>query len=376
MTEQTRSRAAEALRRLEAWGRQRAWAGADPYDGLNATRVPHPLTQSVLGKRVLTQAVKRSPVNLRPLLGVPPGRSPVTFANLATAYALNGFLPDETARVRCEDALRELEGLRSPGFDEPCWGYHFDVQTRVFFYPAHSPNTIATSYAGRALLDARRTGKAERVGEFFLRHVPQTDDPPGAYFGYLVGDRTPIHNASMLVCALLARLAAVTGRADFAQAAERGVEWTVERQRADGSWPYGARAGLEWVDGFHTGYVLESLMACRDAGLAVDSAALESGLDYYESRLFLPDGTPRYLPDSTWPVDVQCAAQGIQTLAIAGRLEVARRVVEWAIANLQRRDGAFIFQRRRLWANRVAHMRWAAAPMAMALAHYLHHESQ
>ena len=46
------------------------------------------------------------------------------------------------------------------------------------------------------------------AGDFFLRHVPQTDAEPGAYFGYLPGDDTPIHNANMLVAALLARLAA------------------------------------------------------------------------------------------------------------------------------------------------------------------------
>jgi hypothetical protein len=147
----------------------------------------------------------------------------------------------------------------------------------------------------------------------------------------------------------------------------------VSRQRDDGSWPYGEKPGLEWVDGFHTGYVLECLMACRDAGVEVDAAALERGLDFYADELFLADGTPKYLPGSVWPVDVQCAAQGIQTFAIAGRPDVATRAVEYALDHLQRRDGAFVFQRRRLWSNRVAHLRWAAAPMAMALAHYLRH---
>jgi hypothetical protein len=36
---------------------------------------------------------------------------------------------------------------------------------------------------------------------------------------------------------------------------------------------------------------------------------------------------------------------------------------------LRRRDGAFIFQRRRLWQNRTAHIRWSAAPMLLALTH-------
>jgi hypothetical protein len=371
LAELTDSRAADALRRLESWGWERGWTGADPYDGLSARRVPAALLRPVRAKQVLTQVVKRSPLNLRPLLGVPPGRSPVTFANLATTYALNGFLDEAEAKRRTGDVLATLDTLRSPGYEEPCWGYHFDVQTRVFFYPAFSPNTIATSYAGRALLDAGRVEEAERVGDFFLRHVPQTGDEPGAFFGYLVDDRTPIHNASLLVCALLARLAAATGRDDFRTAAARGVEWSVARQRPDGSWPYGERPGLEWVDGFHTGYVLECLMACDAAGVGVDADVLKSGIDFYARELFEADGTPKYYPTSTYPVDVQCAAQGIQTFAIAGRSGDATRVLDYALRELQRPDGAFVFQRRRRWVNRVPHMRWAAAPMAMALAHYV-----
>ena len=69
------------------------------------------------------------------------------------------------------------------------------------------------------------------AAEFFARHVPQTATPTGAYFGYLPGDRTPIHNASMLVCALFARLARLLGRDDLGLRASAGVEYTVSHQR-------------------------------------------------------------------------------------------------------------------------------------------------
>ena len=144
-----------------------------------------------------------------------------------------------------------LAELRATTFREPCWGYHFDVQTRVFFYPRTSPNTIATAFAGLGLLDAYELAGVDSAlepaigaGEFFIRRIPQTEAEPGAYFGYLPDDRTPIHNANMLVAALLARLARVAGRADFADAARAAVEYTVSRQRSDGEWPYGEQPGL------------------------------------------------------------------------------------------------------------------------------------
>jgi len=369
----------DAAKELEAWGSARGWSGTDPYDGLNAERLFTPLLRSGRGRQVATQLVKRSPLNLRPLLGIHEAQSSAALAQVASAYAHNGFLHDDEASEKLAGSLAALESLRCEGFEEPCWGYHFDVQTRVFFYPRGAPNTIATAFAGLGLLDGfEATGEqrwlelAHGAGNFFLHNVPQTEDRSGAYFGYLVGDRTPIHNANVLVCALLARLAGHTGRHDFRDAAQAGVAYTVSRQRDDGSWPYGEEPHLGWVDGFHTGYVLESLLVCDHAGLDGGlRSALESGLDFYRREFFLADGTPKYLPNAVFPIDTQCAAQGIQTFARAGDDKTACRVFEFARRKLHRRDGAFIFQRRRLWRNGTPHMRWSAAPMMVALTHLL-----
>jgi hypothetical protein len=383
-----RQRAAltDAMRRLEAWGRERGWTGSDPYDGLNATRLAAPIKRSALGRRVLTQLVKRSPLDLRRLLGIGAGRSAAALAQVASSYSL-GAIPGEDGRSRLAETTRDLLRLRCVGFDEPCWGYHFDVQTRVFFYSSTSPNTIATVFAAMALVDAfEAAGEtpllelATQAGDFFLRHVPQTGDGDGAFFGYLVGDRTPIHNANALVCALLARLARHTGRADMRIAAEAGLGWTCANQRPDGSWPYGERPHLQWVDNFHTGYVLDALMYSADAGVEVDGGlALERGLAYYRRALFLEDGTPKYTPASVYPIDAQCVAQAIHTMALAGTHEPTYGVFAWSVfdfarRHMQRSDGSYLFQRRRLWKNGASHIRWMAAPMLQALARLQHSE--
>ena len=381
-----RAALADALRRLEAWGRERGWTGSDPYDGLNATRLAGPLKRSALGRRVLTQLVKRSPHDLRRLLGIGAGRSAAALAQVASSYAL-GAVPGEEGRSRLAESLRDLLALRCAGFDEPCWGYHFDVQTRVFLYPSTSPNTIATVFAGMALIDAyEATGEtqllelATETGEFFLRHVPQTRDGDGGFFGYLVGDRTPIHNANALVCALLARLVNHTGRTDMRTAAETGLRWTCANQRPDGAWPYGERPHLQWVDNFHTGYVLDALMYSADGGVDLDGGvALERGLAYYRRALFLEDGTPKYTPSSIYPIDAQCVAQAIHTMALAGMGEPAYGAFAWSVfdfarRHMQRGDGSYLFQRRRLWKNGASHIRWMAAPMLQALARLQHSE--
>ncbi len=379
--------ARKLARRLDAWGSERGWQGSDPYEGLNARRgAVAPLKRFPLGRRLLIQTVKRSPLDLRRPLGIPQSASAASVAWAISAYARNGFLGEEEARRRLDDCLALLRSLRLPGFGGSCWGYHFDVQSRVFFYPSTTPNTIATAFAGLALLDAYAAlgdpallAEATEAGQFFLRHVPQTDDAPGAFFGYLPGDRSPIHNSNLLVASLLARIAQEgAGNEGFAEAAEAAVTYTTARQHPDGSWPYGERPGLEWVDNFHTGYVLDALRTCADAGVAAEQAetAWRRGITYYRRRLFLPDGTPRYYADKTLPIDAQCVAQGIQTLAIAAPHEPATAPQAWAVLDfalrrMVRRDGLPIFQRRRFWANRAVHVRWVAAPMLLALSHLL-----
>jgi len=380
-----RAAAQDAARALERWGSAREWAGPDPYEALNAKRMAPALRRSPLLQRLVTQAVKRSPFDLRPLLGIEPATSAATLGLVASAYARNGFLSEQVAASNLRDAIHKLEQLRCARFEDACWGYHFDVQTRVFFYPRTNPNAIATAFVGLGLLDAYELAGEEHglvlarsAGDFFISHVPQTVTDRGAYFGYLAGDTTPIHNANMLVCALLARLARLTEREDFRDAAAAGVQYTVSRQRPDGSWPYGEQPHLVWVDGFHTGYVLDCLLTCIEAGVAHSGTedAWSRGARFYARALIEADGTPRYTPESRYPVDGQCVAQAIQTLARAGRrepelVERAWAVFGYAIRRFARADGAFAFQRRRLWLNRTPHPRWVQAPMLAALTHLI-----
>lgn len=366
------------LGEIDRWGTERDWIGTDPYDGLNARRVPAFVKRHPLTRTVLIQCVKRSPVNLRPLLGIPREANAASIAWVLSAYSVFPHLDGSNL----DSLVARLLSMRSARFAEPCWGYHWPFQSRVFLYDREEPNTIATTYAAMALLDAHeRTGDerllevARGAGDFFLRHVPQTPAAHGAYFGYWPGDQTPIHNANMHVCGLLARLSVSCGDDRYADPARRGLEYCLAHQRDDGSWPYGELPNLGWVDNFHTGYVLDSLEECRRAGLDDRvPAALERGLAYYDRELFLEDGIPKYYADAIYPVDSQCVAQAIQTMAIASArdprlLERALSVFEFALRRMRRRDGAFLFQRRRFWHNATPHVRGTMASMHLALAH-------
>lgn len=380
--EAVRHRVAAVARAVDSWGEARKWVGSDPYDGGNATRIVSPLRRSRWGRIVLTQLVKRCPLDLRRVLGIPAGLSSVTVANVAAAHALGGFLSDDIHAARLASSVDLLSTLRLDAYPEPSWGYHWDTQTRVMYYPRTEPNAIATAFAGLALLDAHdRLGDpnalelAAGAAEWFLRRVPRTRTAGGTFFGYVAGDVTPIHNANLLACALIARVGARIGRDDMAATAADGVAYTVAHQRPDGAWLYGETPSTNWVDGFHTGYVLDALRICQQSGVAGDvEDARRRGMDFYRRELFLSDGTPKYYERATYPIDAMSVAQGIQTFALsatedASCLGQAIIIFEYAMRRMWRGDGRFLFQRRRLWVNPAAHMRWVQSPTLRALSH-------
>jgi hypothetical protein len=353
----------EAIARIRAWGEARDWQGYDPYDGLNSPAAPWLSLGTRTGRRVLTQAVKLSPVNLRPALGIRPSWNAKALALVASAYARTwAATGDDLAR---RHAVRWLEWLEDHPADAGtglAWGYHFDVQTRFFRYPRGTPNTIATSFAAHAFLDARHLLADERWSSAAARAATYLEDHmrTEGYFRYLPGEDALVHNANLLACAVLVR----AGRPESARQA---LETSLRHQRADGSWPYAEGASGSWVDNFHTAYVLESLAACAPVFPQAHSA-LERGLAFWERELFLDDGTPKYDLTHVHPIDAHCYASAIDAWVAAGRPESARRTARRLIERMLDPSGYVWFQQRRLWTSRVPFVRWTTAPTFRALA--------
>jgi hypothetical protein len=360
----------DVVARLRTWGEARDWAGADPYDALNAPLSRALTLDTALGRRLLTQAVKLSPLDLRPLLRIPPAHNEKAIALVASGYASLGSLGDTAASDSAGRWLDWLVPRRAAG--DRGWGYHFEVQTRVFRYAAGTPNAIATSFAIQALLDGvellgdDRWLAAAQAGARWLRDELLASGPTGPYFRYLPGEGELVHNANALCAAALARYARLADDAVLAATAREALETTLAAQAEDGSWPYAE--GHTWIDNFHTAYVLESLAAFDDADVA---RALESGLAFWRDRLFLPDGTPRYDARSTLPLDAHCYASAIDTFVAVGDLPRARRTAAVLFRDLLDPRGFIRFQRRRFWTSRVQLVRWTNAPAFRALARLL-----
>jgi hypothetical protein len=318
------------------------WRGIDPYDGLTS-----PLARFLPGKlarQAWTQLHRRSPVNWRGLCGIRPQLNSTTLALFALGSG--------------DEKLREkLRGLRNA---DGGWGYPFPWQSRAFYAPANKSNLICTYWAAKALhgchpersegsqslpreAEILRSAQNDNVVEAARRFVEKNLLRDG-YITYVAGNDTQVHNINLLGAALL-------GRQDCA-------EWSVRRQRADGSWPYGEAANQQWVDNFHTGYCL---VALRETGWFPEAAA--RGFAFWDRHFWSPEFAPRYYADGSGPVDIHCCALGILTYLAFGQRDKAQQVAGWALENMWDKRGHFWYQ----LGNRISYLRWSQAWMYYAL---------
>ncbi len=371
-----------ATLKLLAYCRANDWAGYDPYDALNSRVLQAlPFLNSRVPRLVLTQALKRSPINLRHLVLIRKTQNPK-----AMALFLSGLLKLSKIGLGNQEGLigvmiERLIALRSRGVPYWCWGYNFPWQTRTILVPAATPNVVCTSFAANALLDAyeqrresRCLGLAVSAAEYILNELYWADGSSVAGFSYpLPSVRVQVHNANFLAAALLCRVYRHTGEEKFLGPALKVARCSAAKQHADGSWAYGEAPSQRWIDNFHTGY---NLCALRSISRYAETTEFEScirrGFDFYRAHFFCDDGAVRYFHDQTCPVDIHCVAQSIITLLALRDLDpanvpLARSVFKWAMDHMWDDRGFFYYRVLRFCTIRTSYMRWSQAWMLLAM---------
>lgn len=384
-----------ALERLDNWIEGQNFKGWDPHDALNSPIVRSLVGESHLLRLVAVQALRHSPVNMRPLLRVPKSHNPKAMGLFLTSYShkyRNGGIADRGLLVKFFAQWLSQHAIR--GYSGPCWGYNFDWPNRGFFAPAGTPTIVNTAFIGLAFLDAEPVlrsflGGQENDGggsafeplpiargacDFVLRDLNRQDSSAGQVcFSYTPIDRRFVYNANLLGAQLLAAVHARTGETNLREFALSAARFAVSRQRSDGSWTYGISRDDQWVDNFHTGFVL---VALSEIGRLLDTnefeSATRSGYRFWKERMFLENGAPKYYLNKTYPIDVHSVAQAILTFLQFSEsepeaLKAARQISIWAINNLQDSSGFFHYQIHRWHRIRIPYMRWGQAWMQLAL---------
>ena len=384
-TAPSRSVGREEVRRALAlvgeWVENHNYRGYEPFDGLSSWARPLALGNQ-FAERLLMQAIRQSPLNLRPLMGVRPQESTKGRGYMARGYlTLYRATQQHHFLEKAIACLKWLDRSRAPRFPHHAWSNHFDFVARGGSYTRHDPIIVWTSLIGQAYIDAFELTHdrwfldiATSACDWILS-LPREKTEHGTCLSYRADVQSSIHNSNMLGAALLARTARYCGNDTYVEVARSAMEYSCSRQRADGSWWYGEEDKYHWIDNFHTGYNLDSLyLYCQAVGDSGFHSHLDKGLAFYRDHFFEDSGRPRYYHVRTYPVDIQCAAQSIDTLSLLSQrepaaLKLAERVALWTIRHMQDTEGYFYYRQYPLLKAKTPMLHWGQATMFAALAH-------
>ena len=370
-----------SLDKLEKWIEDHNYKAYEPFDGLAS-----PLSKLTFGNllldRLLLQLVRQSPINLRPLLGIKPLESTKGRGYMAAGYLTRWKTTgDERYKEKAIACLEWLMQNKSPKFKEYSWANHFSFASRTGRYESHESIIVWTAIIGQAFLegyellgDKRYLDVARSACEWVMA-LPREKTDTGTCISYYAFTQESIHNSNMLGAAMLARTAKYTGQKEHLALASAAMDYSCTRQLPDGAWYYGEAYNHHWIDNFHTGYNLDSLkLYIGTTGDKTYEPNLKKGFQFFKNTFFEDSGRPKYYHDRTYPVDSQCIAQAIETLAhFSGddkeSIPLAVKVADWTIDNMQDPNGYFYYRQYPLGIKaKTPMLHWAQATTYRAMA--------
>lgn len=368
-----------SAKKLENWILDNNYMGYEPFDGLSSP-LRNFIKNNLLLERILQQLVRQSPINLRPVLGIPRNES-----TKGRAYIAWGFLNkyknsgDNFYKEKAIESLCWLNQHKSPYYPDHSWGNHFPYASRFGSLPIYEPTIVWTSLIGQIYLEAyEEFGISEHLEIAksicnWIQKLPQENNKESLCLSYVATDQRSIHNSNMLGAAMLARTSYHTGNQELLCLAKKSMRYSCRYQLNNGAWYYGQEPKYHWIDNFHTGYNLDSLK--RYSFYSQDfqfSSNLAKGYKYFKNNFFSNNGAPKYYHNRLHPIDIQCASQSIDTLVLFSdtdphALSLASKVAIWTINNMQAHDGHFYYRKYPLLKSKTPMIHWGQATMYKAL---------
>ncbi len=320
-----------------------------------------------------------------------PQRFPIADAHYAMGFALLSQLPGgDQYYQRAIHFLEVLKETRSSGYQHYCWGYPFNWETRLGTMREGTPLITTVPYVYEAFLKVYEIdGNPEwrsimqSIAEHALHDYHDFATSPDASscsYNPEPGDRGGVINASAYRAFLLTRAALDFSREDYQKAAARNLAFVIESQNADGSWYYSTDGERDFVDHFHTCFVMKAL--AKIEALTANpycTKAIERGVDYYVKNLFDDEGLPK--PFSRRPRltvyrrELYDYAECINlAVLLRGRFaaldSILSRVID--LSEWQKPDGSFRSRQLLLgWDNTPMH-RWAQSQLFRSLCSLLY----
>ena len=375
-----------SFEKLKNYCEEENFKGWDPYDGLNSKVFKFFKMNKVRFFRLAwIQVFKRNPINLRNIALIDKGYNPKGLGLFLTAYCnLYKVEPKEEYLKTIHFLANKLIETKSIGYSGSCWGYNFDWQSRLEYMPDKTPTVVATSFISYALMDAYDITKEKKYLDeaisscnFIINDLNRTENKDGFIFSYSPLDTMQVYNASLLGSRLLSRVYSYTKDEQLIALAKKSVNASCAIQRDDGAWRFGADKIQTWVDSFHTGYKLESIIEYQKySGDDSYNKNIKIGLEYYVNNFFLEDGTPKYYDHKINPIDIHCPAEFVTAMYRLNNYKNTKEIIEktllWTIENMQDKSkDYFYYQINSGIPSKIPYMRWGQAWMFYGMSFYL-----
>ncbi|PYK98487.1 MAG: hypothetical protein DME32_14155 [Verrucomicrobia bacterium] len=317
-------------------------------------------------------------------------RFPIADAHYVMGFA---FLYQTTANPaylqKAVHFLSMLKETRCSEFTEYCWGYPFDWVWHGGTIKAQTPLITTTPYVYEAFLQVNEVQPQDEfrhVLASIARHVSndikdfQTSTTASSC-SYTPFSKGGVLNAAAYRAFLLTSASRVLSKDEYWLKAERNLNFVLENQNPDGSWPYAVDGVRDFVDHFHTCFVMKALAKVHAlTGHKACEDALAKGVNYYLNNLFDADGLPKPFSKAprltVYKRELYDCAECINLCLLLRdqfpQLEITLQgVIQGILNEWVKPDGSF--RSRRLywgWDNVPMH-RWGLSQMFRSLAFYL-----
>lgn len=321
-----------------------------------------------------------------------PQRFPIADAHYAMGFAfLAETQKQESHLKRAVHFLEVLEATRCKGFGNYCWGYPFNWETRTGTYHEGTPMITSVPYMYEAFRQVHQLdGNScwldvmHSIAQHALEDYQDYEmSPRASSCSYAPGKENTkgVINASAYRAVVLTRATIDFSDGKYKKVADRNLNFVLESQNPNGSWYYSTDNVRDFVDHFHTCFVLKALTKIEQlTGDVQCRSAIERGVDYYVNNLFDADGLPK--PFSKAPrltvyrrelYDyAECINLGV---LLKGRFPELDRIVSLVIGDVltrwQKSDGSFRARELLIGWDNVPMHRWAQAQMFRSLCFFL-----
>jgi hypothetical protein len=325
-----------------------------------------------------------------------PQRFPIADAHYAMGFAfLSEALEREPYHTRAVHFLEVLKETRTAGFKHYAWGYPFNWETRNGTIKAWTPYITTLPYAYEAFREVYHLDGnpqwLEVMQSIALHGLEDYQDfatsSKASTCGYSPGpdNSSGVVNASAYRAFLLTAAWLDLSDEKYKKVADRNLNFVLESQNANGSWFYSMDNKRDFVDHFHTCFVLKALTKIEQMTASADCrSAIERGVKYYTANLFDENSLPKPFSKpprlTVYKRELYDYAECINLATLLhGRFQELDKILWLVLTDVfsrwQKRDGSFRARELMVGWDNVPMHRWAQSQLFRSLCLLLKQES-